>query len=108
LLEADNLGEPARVPLGLGEACLEKRTDELFGERRPHDTSTETENVHRIVLDTLARREGIVAKRGANAAEFVGGDGSTNAAAANEHAPIGLALANRLRHALGVIGIVVA
>ena len=96
------------MSFSLGEARAEECGDELLGERRAHDARAEAENVHRIVLDALVGGERVVAERGTNAVELVRRHRGADAAPADQHRALRPVLANRHRHSLGVVGIVVA
>ena len=58
------------------------------------------------VLDALVGRVHVVAERGADAGDLVGGDADADAAAADEHAAIGLAGDDRFAGLQGEVGII--
>ena len=93
-LDLEDLVEPATVPALGAETGAEERADHLARERWPDDPLAEAEDVHVVVLDTLARRVGVVADTSAEARVLVDRDADTDAAAADQHAAIRVSLAD--------------
>lgn len=96
------------MPIGAGEVCFEKRANELDRQRRPDDSRAERQHVHRVVLDTLVRRERVVTEPGTDAGELVRGNGRADAASAQQHASLGASVEHGTRDAFGKVRIVVA
>src|SRR5206468_2514269 len=66
----------------------------------------EAEDVHVVVLDALVRGVDVVADRRANPGHLAGRDRGTDPGAADEHAPLGVAVQDRLADVAGLVGIV--
>src|SRR2546423_307890 len=96
------------MTLGLRERRAHERAKDVADERRTDDARAETEHVHVVVFHALTRRERVVAERRPDARELVGRHGRADSAPAEEHPPLGAAILDRLRNALGIVGIVIA
>src|SRR5271166_846391 len=105
--KACNFAQPAQVPLCLAKLRCEKRLHEIPRHLGSYGAATQAEDVHVIVLNALPRREMVVDERGADAPDFVGAHGRTNAAAADRDAAFHFARGHRLREGHHVAGIVV-
>src|SRR5207237_7345309 len=79
---------------------------EVGGEARSDHLRSETENVHIVVLDALARRIGVMAHRGADAGDLAGGDRRADARAADEDAARRAPGEDRLPELASLVGIV--
>jgi hypothetical protein len=79
------------MPLGLTVLGRKKRLDEVPSDRRSDRSSTHTDNVHVIVLDTLFSREMVMHQTRASAHNFVGTNGSSDTAAADGNAAFDIA-----------------
>ena len=79
---------------------------DFLGQRGSNHASSETEDVHVVMLDGLVGRVRIVADGRPDPREFVGGDRDAGAAAAYEEAAVGAMVGERGGHGLGIIGIV--
>jgi len=105
--EGFHLGETPYVTRLAGKLCGKIAVHEIECYIRPDDARPEHEDVHIVVLNALLRRVVVMAHRSAYAFEFVGGDGNTDAAAANQNAAIRLAALHLLCNQGGKIGIIV-
>ena len=90
----------------VAEVRVQKGFHQIFGERAGDYARTEHEDVHVVVFDALVRGIGVVANGGADAVEFVGGDGGADAAAADENAAFDRARLDGFADGLGEIGII--
>ena len=106
ILESLHLGEAADVALFVGEFGTHVRAHKLFGKFFAGDARAKDEDIDVVVLDALMGGVGVRAHSGTDAAEFVGGDGSANAAATDENAAFGPAVEHGLADGFGEIGIV--
>ena len=70
------------------------------------DPSPEHEDVHVVVLDSLVCGVDVMTDRGAHPLELVRGHRGADAAAADEHAPLGSPIDHGLAHGLGRIGVI--
>ena len=61
------------------------------GDLNTHDSPSQAEDVHVVVLDPLADRIVVVAQTGPNAFYLIGGHGSPDAAAADNDPAVNLA-----------------
>jgi hypothetical protein len=90
-LQGVYLCEPAQISLGLailsGEECL----NEIPRYRRSNGAAAHAKDVHVVVFDTLTGRKVIVNEGCMNPTNFVGADGSANAASANGYPALHLA-----------------
>ncbi len=82
--DVDNLGQSSGMPGSGAVASVEKSADDFKRDFGPDHTSTDAEDVHVVVLDSLASRVRVVAKASANSREFVGSNADTHSRAANE------------------------
>src|SRR4029079_1871510 len=71
----------AEVLLG-AELGLQEGVDQLHGQLVADDLGAEAHHVDVVVLDALVRRVHVVAERGADAGDLVGGDAGADAGAA--------------------------
>ena len=70
-LDVYNLGEASGVAGSRGVAGSEKRPNDFEGRFRTNDTCSDAEDIHVIVLDTLASGIGVVAKTGSDSGKLV-------------------------------------
>jgi hypothetical protein len=84
----------ATVAGGVAEMCGQEGLDQLPGERRTDDLSTQTKNIHVVVFDALASREDIVDEPGADTVDFVGGNGCAHSAATQGYPALNLSRGN--------------
>lgn len=99
--------EPAPVALRLAEPGAQETQRTIPGHLDSSRSAAEAQDVHIVILDALARREIVVAERRAGAFHFVGGDGGTHTAAAEENTPFHNSARNRESEGNCKIGIVV-
>src|SRR5436853_6918856 len=100
------LREATQVALLAGELRREERPDDLARKVRADDARAKAEYVHVVVLHGLMRRVAVVADRGADAREFIGGNRDARAAAADDDAPLDLTLPKHNGHGLRVVGVI--
>lgn len=79
---------------GAAKLSFEESLDEFPGEFRAFDAATETEDIHVVVFNALARGEIIFNETGAGAFNFIGADGRADAAAAYGDAAFHFAVGN--------------
>src|SRR3972149_1764935 len=89
----------ALLPL---EAGGQDRLHQLHRNRVADDARAQAEHVHIVVLHALARGVRVVAEGGANAAHLVRGAARADAAAADDDAPLGAPVNDRLADGAGV------
>jgi len=94
------------VPLLACEPGVEEGAHEFGREFRTDDARAEREHVHVVVLDALVRGIGVVAHARADAAHLVRGHARADAAPAQQHTALGLALLDGLADRAGVVGVV--
>jgi len=73
---------------GVAERGAEKRLREIPRHARPDGSATETDDVHVIVLDPLARGKVIVDQPGPDTRKLVGADRGAHTTAADGHAAV--------------------
>src|SRR5688572_23790063 len=91
-----HLFQPSYITFAAVEFCPEERSNELRGELRANHVGPEAEDVHVVMLDSLARRVGIVTDGGADSRELGGRDRGAHARTAHEDGSLCLAGANRV------------
>src|SRR5208282_3532943 len=79
------------MPLGLTALGRKKRLDKVPSDGRSHRPSAHTDDVHVVVLDTLFSREMVMHQSRASAHNFVGTNGSADAAAADGNSALDIA-----------------
>ena len=89
-----------------GEPGVQKRRDDLGGQRAAHHAGAEAQHVHVVVLHRLVGGIGVVADGGANPRHLVGRNRHAGAAAAHHDAALGASLVQRLGDRAGRIRIV--
>ena len=94
-LDRPDFRQAAHVPLGAAEASGQKRLDEQQREPIANHSSTEAEDIHVVILDSLARGEHVVDQPSANAGDLVRNNARADAAAANRDAPFDIARSDR-------------
>lgn len=90
LVVADGLDLGGGGALGV-EAVGEPVEGELLGELNANDALAEAEDLSVVAEDGALDGEGVVGGHGANAGNLVGGDGNSEASAADEQAAVRLA-----------------
>ena len=88
------------------EVGVQECMNQFAGELAAYDAAPEHQHVHVIMFHALVRRVCVMAKPGANAWKSVGRHGRSDAAAAEDDAALGPALAQGFADGGGVIGIV--
>jgi hypothetical protein len=68
----------------------EERSDDLKREFGPNNSSSNAQNIHVVVLDTLPSRVRVMAETGSNAREFVGRDTDPHPRTAHQNPAIDL------------------
>jgi hypothetical protein len=94
-----HLAEPAEVPFGLAGPDCEEGIDEILSHSRSHGSATHTEDIHMVILGSLAGRVVIVNRSCADARNFVRADGGADATAADCHAAFHVPGSDQLRGA---------
>src|SRR3990172_4418676 len=105
-LERLHLIEASSVALRVREGRGFPGADHVERELRPDNARAQAEHIHVVVLDSLPRREGIVADRRAHTRDLVRRYRSAHAAPAEEQPAIGLAPHHRLAHRLGEVRVI--
>ena len=95
------------MSLFTGKRRPEKSLDDVGCERRPDHAGSQTYHIHRIILDTLARRKGVMAQSAPDAYELVCRDRRAHATSAEYHPPLGPLFDNRTGYELGIVRIIV-
>ena len=90
-----------------GEVGAEEGFDEFAGKFDADDAGAEAEDVHVVVLDGLMGGVGVVTEAGADAVDFVGGDGGADAGAADKDAAVGFAALDGVADFAGEVRIIV-
>src|ERR1051325_1985125 len=101
-----DLLQSSAVALAAVEAGGEEGAHELARELDAHDLTTQAEHVHVVVLDALVRGVRVVADSRSDAGELARGNRGSDARAADEHAALGLAGADRLAELACLVGVV--
>ncbi len=89
------------------EFCIQESLGYILRHHWADNARPKHQNIHIVVLHALMRGIVIVAQPGADALEFVRGDGNAHAAAANENAALGFPGTEIFSHQNGVIRIIV-
>ena len=82
------------MALRLTELGSQEGLDKVPSQHRAHDSATQTDDVHMIILHPLPGREVVRDQACAGSRNFVGAHGRANAAAANRHSAFYLARRN--------------
>jgi hypothetical protein len=106
LFKDRNFLQALSVALLACEFGSEVSGDKFMRQCGTNHTSTEHENVHIVVLDSLMSRIRIVTETGTNARQFVGGHRRADAAAADQHTAVSVAIEENLADSLGIIGVI--
>src|SRR5215470_8574735 len=85
-----DFGQPATMSIYAAEPGSKEALRAVPGNRDTDSPASEAEDVQVIILNTLACRKVIVTECGARPSHFIGGHGSTHAAAAHEDSPLHL------------------
>src|SRR5436190_4001571 len=88
------------------ERRAQEGRDDVLRQRGADDARADAQHVHVVVLDRLVRGVGVVTHRGADAGKLVGGNRHAGAAATDDDAAVGVAVAQRLRDGLSRVGVV--
>ena len=94
------------MPFFVGIPGGKEVIDEFMSEGGSDDARAEDEDVHIVMLDALVGRVRIVGESGADAGDFVGGNGGADAAAADEDAALGFTAEHFGGKGLGEVGVV--
>jgi hypothetical protein len=92
---------------GLAELCSEKCLEDIPGCKRSNGAAAQADNIHVIVLYTLARGEVILYKSGADTGYFIRAHGRSDAATADGHTTLDPASRHRPRQRNDKVRIVV-
>jgi hypothetical protein len=87
-LNVGDFGHSGSVPGGGAVTGVEERLDDFKGDLRTDNTSTDAEDVHVVVFNSLTSRVGVVAKAGADSRELVGSDAYAHSGATNKNPAI--------------------
>src|ERR1700690_221543 len=94
------------MPLFMGELRGQISRDQIFDQLRGDYARSEDQDVHRVVLHALVRGVDIVAESGAHSWQFIGRDGGSDAAAADQNSPIDLLRTHCLADGLSKIRVI--
>jgi hypothetical protein len=105
LFDSSDFVEAALVAAS-GEWRVEESLDHFEGGGGCEDAGTEGQDVRVVVLASELGGDDVVGQGGADAGDFVGGDGNPNARASHDDSQIILLRGNALAHRLAEVGIV--
>ena len=90
--DVSDFGHSGSVPGGRAVASSQESLDNFKGNFGPNNPSPDAEDVHVVVLHSLASRVGVVAETGSDSRKFVGSDAHSHTGSANQNAAIDLSL----------------
>ena len=90
LLIAINLPDLLRTPTALIKPQVHPFLHQLLRQLRPHHSLTETQHLRVVAQHRSLHRVGVVRCDGADASDFVRGDGDAETGAADEEGAVGL------------------
>jgi hypothetical protein len=106
--ERGHFAQPANVSFFVRELSREKRIHQISSGGGSHDSGTNTEDVHIVVLYTLMSRVMVVHQSSANPGNLIRTDRGAHSAAANRNSAFHFAAGNRLSERNDKVRIIVA
>jgi hypothetical protein len=106
LFKLPYLAEPPLIAFLRDKTRSNERIHQLQRQFITHDARAEAENVHVVVLHSLAGGVGVVTDAGANSADLVRRDRRADAAAADKDSALDIAVQDGLRDSERDVGII--